>query len=112
MKTNSLLPTVTPGEILDEEFLKPLAVTKYRIAKDIGISPTSVGQIVTGDRAITPDVALRLGAYFGTTAKFWLNLQIAHDLEKLERDAKARPKIERCKALTAAADSKEADVAA
>ncbi len=89
----SLLPLVTPGEVLGEEFLAPLGITRYRLAKDTGVSPTAIGQIIAGTRAITPDMALRLGSYFGTTAKFWLNLQIHFDLRKLERETPTRPKI-------------------
>lgn len=97
------LPLVTPGEVLKEEFLTPLGITPYRVAKDIGVSPTAVGQIIAGTRAISPDMALRLGSYFGTTAKFWLNLQIHFDLRKLEREMPVRPKITPCAKLLAAA---------
>ncbi|MBN8709583.1 MAG: addiction module antidote protein, HigA family [Verrucomicrobia bacterium 61-8] len=92
-KKEKLLPLVTPGEILREEFLVPLGITPYRIAKDIHVSATAIRQILAGTRAISPDMALRLGAYLGTTAKFWLNLQSHHDLRKLEREASTRPDI-------------------
>ena len=92
-KKEKLLPLVTPGEILREEFLVPLGITPYRIAKDIPVSATAIGQILAGTRAISPDMALRLGAYLGTTAKFWLNLQSHYDLRKLEREAPTRPDI-------------------
>lgn len=92
-KKEKLLPLVTPGEILREEFLVPLGITPYRIAKDIHVSATAIGQILAGTRAISPDMALRLGAYLGTTAKFWLNLQSHYDLRKLERETPSRPVI-------------------
>jgi addiction module HigA family antidote len=91
------LPLVTPGEILKEEFLAPLGLSAYRVAKDIGVSPTAIGQILSGARAITPDMALRLGSYFGMTAQFWINAQSHFDLRKLE--ASSRPKIPLCQAL-------------
>ncbi|GAT34644.1 addiction module antidote protein, HigA family [Terrimicrobium sacchariphilum] len=92
-KKEKLLPLVTPGEILREEFLVPLGITPYRIAKDIHVSATAIGQILAGTRAISPDMALRLGAYLGTTAKFWLNLQSHYDLRKLERETPTYPVI-------------------
>lgn len=92
-KKEKLLPLVAPGEILREEFLVPLGITPYRIAKDIHVSATAIGQILAGTRAISPDMALRLGAYLGTTAKFWLNLQSHYDLRKLERETPSRPVI-------------------
>lgn len=72
---------IHPGEILMEEFLKPLNVTQYRLAKDIGVGPRRVNEIVHGLRAITADTALRLGKYFGTSPQFWLNLQSHYELE-------------------------------
>ncbi len=73
---------ITPGEILDEEFLKPMAITPYRLAKDIGVPPRRINEIVNGQRAIAADIALRLGRYFGTAPEFWLNLQTHYDLEQ------------------------------
>ena len=73
---------ITPGEILDEEFLKPMAITQYRLAKDIGVPPRRINEIVNGQRAITADTALRLGRYFGVSPEFWLNLQTHYDLEQ------------------------------
>ncbi len=70
----------TPGEILLEEFLKPLGVTQYRLAKEIGVPQRRIGEIVAGKRAITADTAARLGVFFGMEAEFWLNLQAHHDL--------------------------------
>ncbi len=86
MKKN-LLPLTTPGEVLNEEFLIPLGVSQYRLAKDIGISARRINEIVHGKRAITPDTALRLGKYFGVSAQFWLNLQARHDLQRAERSS-------------------------
>ena len=76
---------IHPGEILLEEFLKPLGVTQYRLAKDISVPPRRINEIVLGKRAITAGTALRLARYFGTTEQFWLNLQTRYDLE-VERD--------------------------
>ena len=72
--------TIHPGEILAEEFLKPLGVTQYRLARSIGVSPRRVNEIARGTRSITADTALRFARFFGTTAYFWLNLQTRHDL--------------------------------
>lgn len=79
------LPPVHPGEILLEEFLRPLGVTQYRLAKDLNVPPRRINEIVHGKRAITADTALRLARYFGTSERFWLNLQIGYDLE-VQRD--------------------------
>ena len=82
------LKPIHPGEILAEEFLKPLAVTQYRVAKDIGVPARRINEIVHGERAVSADTALRLGRYFGNTGEFWMNLQMDYDLE-VERDALA-----------------------
>ncbi len=87
MKKTNLLPLTTPGEVLHEEFLVPYGISQYRLAKDIGIPPRRINEIVHGTRAITPDTALRLGKYFGVSAQFWLNLQTRHDLQAAEREA-------------------------
>jgi addiction module HigA family antidote len=79
---SKLLANVTPGEILNEEFLKPMAITQYRLAKDIAVPPRRINEIVRGQRAITADTALRLGRYFGMAPEFWLNLQSHYDLER------------------------------
>ena len=79
---SKLLANITPGEILAEEFLKPKGITQYRLAKDIGVPPRRINEIVKGQRAITADTALRLGRYFGTSPEFWLNLQTHYDLEQ------------------------------
>ena len=78
-----LLP-VHPGEILLEDFMKPLGISQYRLAKDIGVPPLRISQIVRGQRAITADTALRLARYFGTSAGVWLRLQARYDLEVAE----------------------------
>ncbi len=83
------LAPVHPGEILLEEFLKPLGISQYRLAKDISVPPRRINEIVHGKRSITADTALRLSRYFGLSERFWLNLQIKYDLEiqkdKLEK---------------------------
>lgn len=75
------LPPIHPGEILLEEFLKPLALSQYRLAKEISVPARRINEIVKGKRAITPDTALRLARYFGLSERFWLNLQTRYDLE-------------------------------
>jgi len=76
------LANIHPGEILQEEFLKPLDITAYRLSKDIGIPQTRISEILKGSRRITADTALRLSRYFGNSAKFWLGLQDDYDLEE------------------------------
>ncbi|MBN1946959.1 MAG: HigA family addiction module antidote protein [Bradymonadales bacterium] len=72
---------VHPGEILQEEFLVPLGISQYRLAKDIHVPPRRINEIVHGTRAISADTALRLARYFGLTERFWMNLQARYDLE-------------------------------
>jgi addiction module HigA family antidote len=79
------LPNVHPGEILLEDFLKPLGISQNRLARDIKVPPRRVNEIVLGKRAITPDSALRLARYFGTSERFWLGLQLDYDLEEAQR---------------------------
>ena len=74
------MPPIHPGEILLEDFLKPMGITQYRLAKSIGVSQRRIGEIVVGKRAITADTALRLALYFGTDAQSWMNLQTHYDL--------------------------------
>jgi addiction module HigA family antidote len=74
-------PPIHPGEILLLEFLQPLGISQYRIAKDIGVTPRRINEIVHGRRAITADTALRLGRYFEMEPQFWLNLQTHYDME-------------------------------
>ncbi|CAG5069600.1 hypothetical protein DYBT9623_02336 [Dyadobacter sp. CECT 9623] len=76
------LANIHPGEILSEEFLVPMGITAYKLAKDTAIPQTRVSEIIKGRRRITADTALRLSKYFGTTPKFWLGLQDDYDLEK------------------------------
>ena len=76
------LENIHPGEILIEEFLKPLEITAYRISKDTEIPQTRISQIIKGKRRITADTALRLSSYFGNSAKFWLGLQDDYDIEE------------------------------
>jgi addiction module HigA family antidote len=76
---------VHPGEILDKEFLEPLELSQYRLAKAISVPPRRINEIVHGTRGVSADTALRLARYFGTTDEFWLNLQMRYDLE-VERD--------------------------
>jgi addiction module HigA family antidote len=78
-------PPVHPGEVLEKEFLEPLEVTQYRLAKEISVPPRRINEIVHGTRAISADTALRLARFFGTSDEFWLNLQMHYDLE-VERD--------------------------
>ncbi|MBA2343889.1 MAG: HigA family addiction module antidote protein [Rubrobacter sp.] len=92
-REEKIYPPVHPGEILDEEFLKPLEMTAYGLAGAIGVMPPRVYEIVRGGRAVSADTALRLGRYFGTGPEFWLNLQSHYDLE-VARD-RAGEKIER-----------------
>lgn len=73
---------IHPGEILDQDFLTPLGITKYRLAKTIGVAPTRIGEIIAGTRAISPDTALRLSRAFGTSERFWSNLQTRYDLQR------------------------------
>ena len=75
------MPPVHPGEVLLEDFMKPLNLSQYRVALDIGVAPLRINQIVRGKRAITADTALRLARYFGTTPGIWLRLQARYDLE-------------------------------
>ncbi len=79
------LSPVHPGEILAEEFLSPLEISQYRLAKDISVPPRRINEIVHGKRSISADTALRLARYFGTSERFWLNLQSHFDLE-VEKD--------------------------
>jgi antitoxin HigA-1 len=79
------LPPIHPGEILLEEFLKPMELSQYRLAKDISVPARRINEIVHGKRSISPDTALRLSRYFGMSERFWLNLQTRYDLE-VEKD--------------------------
>ncbi len=78
------LNPIHPGEILMEEFLKPIGISQYRLAKDISVPPRRINEIVHGRRSITADTALRFGRFFGMSPQFWLNLQTRYDLEVTE----------------------------
>ena len=84
------LPPVHPGEVLLEDFMKPLGLSQYRVAKDIGVPTLRISQIVRGQRSITADTALRLARYFGTSAAVWLRLQARYDLEIAESQMSKR----------------------
>ena len=79
------LPNVHPGEVLLEEFLKPLGISQNKLARDIKVPPRRINEIVLGKRSVTPDTALRLSRYFGSSAGFWLGLQLDFDLEEADR---------------------------
>ncbi|MGD1148871.1 MAG: HigA family addiction module antitoxin [Thermoanaerobaculaceae bacterium] len=81
---------VHPGEVLLEEFLKPLGLSQYRVAKDTSVAPRRINEIVHGKRAITADTALRLARYFGTSDRFWMNLQSRYDLEVQKDNLRGR----------------------
>jgi len=81
---------IHPGEILSEEFLKPLNVSQYRLAKDINVPARRINEIVHGKRSITANTALRLSRYFGLSDRFWLNLQARYDLETEKEKLKGR----------------------
>lgn len=83
--TTKLIPPIHPGEILLEEFLIPMEISQYRLAKDISVPARRINEIVHGVRGISADTALRLARFFGTSEKFWLNLQNRYDLE-VEKD--------------------------
>ena len=85
MSTASIMPAIHPGEILLEEYLRPLGITQHRLAVSIGVPPRRINEIVHGKRRISADTALRLARFFGTSERFWLNLQGRYDLE-VERD--------------------------
>jgi len=92
------IPPIHPGEILIEEYLKPMGISQYRLAKDINVDPRRINEIIHGHRSISADTALRLARYFGTSERFWLNLQSRCDLElqkmelgdRLEKEVKVR----------------------
>ena len=87
-----------PGEILSEEFMRPMDITAYRLAKDIGVSQQRIGEIVAGHRAVTVDTGLRLSRYFGTNDEFWTGLQLDYDTamlkEELAKQLAAIPRFE------------------
>lgn len=89
------LSNVHPGDVLGADFMEPLGLSAYRVAKDIGVRSTRIGDLLLHRRSVTADTALRLARYFGTTPQFWLNLQASYDLEEAERqNAGAYQRIE------------------
>jgi antitoxin HigA-1 len=95
MTEERIYPPMHPGRVLELEFLEPLKISAYKLAKDIDVDPPRVYSLVRGKRAISADTALRLGRYFGTSAEFWLNLQSHYDLEVEEdRSGESIAKIE------------------
>jgi len=84
MKTQKNIPPIHPGEVLLEDFLIPMEITRYRLAKSIGVPQRRIDEICTGRRAVTADTALRLARFFGTDSQSWLNLQSRYDLEVAE----------------------------
>ncbi len=97
--TRKIQPPIHPGEILLEEFLLPLGISQYRLAKDIGVPPRRINEIVHGKRAISADTALRLSRYFAMSDRFWINLQARYDIEREKDllagrlDREVRPRI-------------------
>lgn len=84
------IKSIHPGEVLLEEFLNPLGISQYRLAKDVSVPPRRINEIVHGKRSVTADTALRLERYFGVSARFWLNLQSLYDLAEEQRNAKIK----------------------
>ena len=82
-RDKSLTP-IHPGEILRSEFMEPMGITQYRLAKDLSVQPLRISEIVRGKRGITADTALRLGRYFGLSATYWMNLQALYEIEVAE----------------------------
>lgn len=95
------LPPISPGEVLLEDFMKPLGLSQYRLAQDIGVPALRISRIVNGKRSVTADTALRLSRYFGTSPYVWLRLQARYDLEitelasgeRIQREVKVRESV-------------------
>ncbi len=102
------LAPIHPGEILLQEFLKPMNISQYKLAKDISVPARRINEIVHGSRAITPDTALRLSRFFGLSERFWINLQTRYDLE-MEKD-QLRNRLDREVQVYAAVPHKDAAV--
>jgi antitoxin HigA-1 len=90
----SKVPPIHPGEVLHEEFLKPLGISQNKLGSDLGVSPRRINEIIHGRRSITADTALRLARYFGNSASFWLGLQMDYDLDVAEDIMSSRIKKE------------------
>lgn len=88
------IPPIHPGEILLEEFLKPMGISQYRLAKDINVDPRRINEVIHGQRSISADTALRLARYFGTSERFWMNLQARYDLERKKMELGDRLEVE------------------
>ena len=86
MTKTKKLPNVHPGEVLEEEFLKPLRITQYRLAKDIRVPVTRIAEICKGKRGITADTAVRLARFFGTSPEFWMNAQSFHEVRRAQNE--------------------------
>ncbi len=100
MKTH---PPIHPGEVLREDFLVPLGLSEYRLAKDIGVPPRRINEIVKSKRAVTADTAVRLARYFGWPAEVWLNLQATYERQRAETEMRVvLSRIQPCAALAAA----------
>lgn len=101
MRTKSKINPIHPGEILSEEFMKPLGLTQYRVAHDLHISQTRLSEIIKGKRLITADTAIRLSNYFGNSALFWMNLQDEYNLQKElhGKNEKIYKTVKRCTAV-------------
>jgi len=80
------IPNIHPGEILSEDFLKPMGISAYRLSKGANIDQTRISEIIRGKRSVTADTALRLARFFGNSPEFWLNLQAHYDLEQKKRE--------------------------
>ena len=100
MAPETIMPPVHPGEILYEEFLAPLSLSQYQLAKEISVPARRINEIVHGQRRITADTALRLARFFGTSERFWLNLQARYDLE-VEKD-RLGPALDEIRPMSAA----------
>ena len=87
---DNILSPIHPGEILLEDFMKPLGISQYRLAKDLGVTPIRISQIVHGQRSISVDTAMRLARYFGTSAAVWLRMQVHYDLESADHELNER----------------------
>lgn len=87
---DEMISPIHPGEVLLEDFMTPLGLSQYQLARDIGVSPIRISQIIRGKRAITVDTAMRLARYFGTSASVWLRLQVRYDLEVAEKEVGER----------------------
>lgn len=87
---NNRLPNIHPGEVLLEDFLKPMGLSQYRLAKETSIGQMRISEIVRGKRAVTADTALRLAKFFGTSVKFWMGLQADYDVEEAQRKLGSR----------------------